>query len=245
MTQFDCDEYWLRTIWDRTRELTLAAQPVRAEWLRQEQFLLSSLSKVICHQTGILIADLGCGPGHLAERVLDTFGDRISLKLIDFNVAALAEARRRIGSYGNVEFYLGRVDTIGHDFPGAFNVVYCLDILHHLPQLPSALQSIRDSLAPGGVFLANAFAAECYPQRDRLKYGYLRSAARRLSAALANNAYPWLWSSAQRWIRRRGFGRIAPLCEQELRLVLGAKFDVQIQRVGYYYFVRATVPRDA
>lgn len=245
MMRFDCNEYWLRTTWDRTRELARLSERVCAELVRQERVLLSSLAKIICNQTGVSIADIGCGPGHVAKTVIDTFGNRISLRLIDLSADALAEARRRIGTCNNAAFHLGQLGNIGHEFPEEFDVVYCLDILHHLSQLPTALRSIRKSLAPGGVLLANAFAKDTYPQWDKLKYGYVRSTVRRVSAALANVSYSWLWPSGRRWIRTRGLGRIAPLSELDLRAAFAADFEVEIHRVGYYYFVYATVRRDA
>lgn len=245
MTRFDCSEYWLHTTWDRTRELNRLSGAIRDELIRQEQFLVLSLSKAIGTRMGVSIADIGSGPGHIAKTVIGAFGDCISLHLVDINAGTLAEARRRVGNNPNTHFHLGDLGDVGRDFPGAFDVVYCLDILHHLANLPLVLQSVCASLTPGGVLLANAFADDSYGQWDRLKYGLLRSFARRVSAALANGAYPWLGASGQNWIRKHGWGRIAPMSEEELRIAFAPEFNVDVHRVGYYYFVHARASKDA
>ena len=165
------------------------------------------------------------------------------MTLIDFNSYALSEAEHRLADHENVSFHLGALRDIGEAFPNAFDVVYCADILHHVSDLRGLMQSISRALGTHGVLLANAFAQPRYGEWDRLKYGYWRSIIRRTSGSMANSIYRWLWSAGRRWVRTRGLGRIAPLSESDLLDAVSGVLDAEIQQVGYYYFMRATIPR--
>jgi SAM-dependent methyltransferase len=89
------------------------------------------------------VLEVGCGAGHLLARAR---GRRAVG--IDLSAHALGQARRRVD---------GRADLLRGDAqclpfrPGAFDRVYCSEVLEHLPAPEAALAEIERLLAPGGI----------------------------------------------------------------------------------------------
>lgn len=93
-----------------------------------------------------VVADLGCGTGDAAER-LAPYVKRVIA--IDREPAMLAAARRRLSSFGNIEFREGDIFRPPLK-AGEANLAVLMLVLHHLEQPAAALKVVRQVLGPGG-----------------------------------------------------------------------------------------------
>ncbi len=127
------------------------------------------------------ILDVGCGTG-LYWPVLAQHGDEISG--IDSSLAMAREAKRLVQEKKlcNIKSYAQNSGQIGFA-DGHFDVVLCVDSLHHIPDLRAAIREFHRVLKPGERFLAiepNMFnplmlLAHIIPAEER--YGAVRSYA--------------------------------------------------------------------
>lgn len=127
------------------------------------------------------ILDVGCGTG-LYWPVLARYGDDISG--IDSSESMIDEAKRLVAAK-SLKHIKPSVQNSGDiQFPdGSFDVVLCVDALHHIPQLRRAVGEFHRVLKPGGRFLAVEpnmfnplmFLAHLIPPEER--YGVVRSFA--------------------------------------------------------------------
>ena len=125
------------------------------------------------------ILDVGCGTG-LYWPVLARYGEDISG--IDSSESMIGEAKRLVTAK-NLDHITASVQNSGDiQFPdGTFDVVLCVDALHHIPQLGKAVGEFHRVLKPGGRFLAVEpnmfnplmFLAHLIPPEER--YGVVRS----------------------------------------------------------------------
>jgi SAM-dependent methyltransferase len=96
---------------------------------------------------GLRVLEVGCGPGHLAARLLE---DGVQLTAIDVSEEQVLAARRQ------------GVPAIASDFLAfegkGFDVVLFTRSLHHISPLEAAMSKIRALLRPGGLILADEFA---------------------------------------------------------------------------------------
>ena len=106
-------------------------------------------------------ADLGCGPGTMAESLL---GISSRLICVDRSEGMLAEAetrlRRRAGATA-LEFRRGELDALPIA-DGELDGLVAGMVLHHLPTLDAAVSEMRRVLAPGGA----AVVLELAPHRQ-------------------------------------------------------------------------------
>jgi malonyl-CoA O-methyltransferase len=99
------------------------------------------------------IADLGCGPGLLTERLVRAFPDA-EIHGIDLSEGMIREARKRLGGAKNVSFAEGDIATFESSAP--FDLVASNYALQWVTPLAGVFSRIRASLAPNGTW---AFAA--------------------------------------------------------------------------------------
>ena len=99
---------------------------------------------------GLTLADLGCGTGYVA-RSLVGLCDR--LICIDRSEGMLQEAEARIRKTApedaQIEFRQGKLDALPLE-DGELDGATAAMVLHHLPELGSALREMRRVLKPGG-----------------------------------------------------------------------------------------------
>lgn len=157
-----------------------------AEWWRPEEGPLAFhyaaelrvLEDVLAVDPGWQVLDVGTGPGRfglwLAERGCTVIGLDLNPEM---QVRAREAARAR-GLDARFEVRAGRAEELGEFEAARFDVVLCMELFDHLPDLEAALRSMRRVLRPDGRFLFT------YVPRESL-YGMLGNAYRWLRGRLA------------------------------------------------------------
>ena len=85
---------------------------------------------VVARHPAPQVLDVGCGPGRVAEAVLEAGAARYVG--IDLSAEMLALARRRVDGHAAVELVEG--DFLNLDLPGTFDVVLALGLFDYLPE---------------------------------------------------------------------------------------------------------------
>lgn len=97
---------------------------------------------------GARIVDVGCGGGILAESLARKGGQVTG---IDVAPKVLATARLHLHESGlEIDYRQVTVEELAREATGAFDVVTCMEMLEHVPDPPSIVQSVHDLLKPGG-----------------------------------------------------------------------------------------------
>lgn len=112
------------------------------------------------------ILELGCGPGYLAEAILEEL-PFAAYTLLDFSAPFLAMARRRVGSFPFTEFVLADfLDAAWAEGLGTFDAIVTMQAVHelrHKRRAPTLYAQVREVLAPGGELIV----CDGEPQGDR------------------------------------------------------------------------------
>ena len=110
-----------------------------------------------------LVADLGCGPGHVARYLHD---QGVRMLGIDLSPRMIDSARQRSP---DIEFQVGDMRTL--DLPdGALAGIVAFYSLIHIgePEMGATLRELRRVLAPGGLLLVAFHIGEETVHRDEL-----------------------------------------------------------------------------
>ncbi|MFC1719715.1 bifunctional 2-polyprenyl-6-hydroxyphenol methylase/3-demethylubiquinol 3-O-methyltransferase UbiG [Pseudomonadota bacterium] len=98
--------------------------------------------------SGAQVLDVGCGGGILAESMARKGG---CVTGIDVASRVLATAKLHLFESGlEVDYQEKMVEDLAQEAPGAFDVVTCMEMLEHVPDPASIIQSIEKLLKPGG-----------------------------------------------------------------------------------------------
>lgn len=92
------------------------------------------------------VLDLGCGTGHLTARISESGADVVGL---DTSREMIREARE---TYPECRFV--HEDARDFSFDDPFDAVFSNAVLHWISDQDAVLSSVRDSLHPGGRFIA-------------------------------------------------------------------------------------------
>ena len=147
---------------------------IAADWNRIRRIILGGLdldSKILgCIGRGMVVADLGCGSGELAFKLL-TKADRVIG--VDRSPAMLAEARRLLDqSNGRIDLRLGELDHLPLLNAEADTVVISM-VLHYLDEQQQAVNEASRVLRPGGL-LVIAELKNHENEKMRSVYGHRR-----------------------------------------------------------------------
>jgi 2-polyprenyl-3-methyl-5-hydroxy-6-metoxy-1,4-benzoquinol methylase len=154
------------------------------------------------------ILEVGCGEGAVTERLAAAYPDA-KITAIDITPRV---GRLYAGPRSKVTFLQSPVQEIAATEPHQFDLVVLSDVMHHVPEAlrQDILDAIRDTLAPGGVFVFKdwerkstlihwmCFASDrwltgdhiSYMTRDEMRERLARSFGRSALAAEARIA-PW------------------------------------------------------
>jgi ubiquinone/menaquinone biosynthesis C-methylase UbiE len=101
------------------------------------------------------ILEVGCGNGDLWQNHLDLLPLDATLTLSDFAVGILQQAQNRFAN--NKQVSVVQVDVQEIPFPdNSFDVVIANHVLHHIPNIPTAITEMHRVLRPGGTLYALA-----------------------------------------------------------------------------------------
>ncbi|MFP5387386.1 MAG: bifunctional 2-polyprenyl-6-hydroxyphenol methylase/3-demethylubiquinol 3-O-methyltransferase UbiG [Bacteriovoracia bacterium] len=106
--------------------------------------------KFISDWQGQKVLDVGCGGGFTCEFMAKR-GARVSG--IDLSAASIETAREHARESGlNITYQKGEGENIPFE-DSSFDIVTCVDVLEHVPDLTKVLSEIHRVLRPGGTFL--------------------------------------------------------------------------------------------
>jgi ubiquinone/menaquinone biosynthesis C-methylase UbiE len=102
---------------------------------------------------GLVVLDVGCGPGECVACELDMFGaERVTA--IDLDPKMVARAQSRLARYDG-RASVGTGDVTDLRFPaGHFDAVFNFAVLHHVPDWRAGLGEMVRVLAAGGRFFS-------------------------------------------------------------------------------------------
>jgi SAM-dependent methyltransferase len=110
-------------------------------------------------ESGIDVADIGCGKGHAINLMAQTY-PKSRFTGFDFSdegvAAGKAEAKER--GISNAKFEQKDVTNLGN--AGKFDLITAFDAIHDQAQPRKVLKGIHDALKPGGVFLMADIAGD-------------------------------------------------------------------------------------
>ncbi|QLK24882.1 class I SAM-dependent methyltransferase [Natrinema zhouii] len=102
---------------------------------------------------GMRVLDVGCGEGrHVHAAALENVAEVVGLDLETASLAAAQEDYEEyIAELSDVPVTFLSGDALRLPFEdGAFDVVYCTEVLEHIPDYESAIDELRRVCAPGG-----------------------------------------------------------------------------------------------
>lgn len=97
-------------------------------------------------EQGERILDLGCGTGHLTDRIAESGADTVGL---DASEEMIKKSR---DAYPGCEFV--NKDARDFSFDDPFDAVFSNAALHWIPEQDPVLESVTNALVPGGRFVA-------------------------------------------------------------------------------------------
>jgi len=142
---------------------------------------------------GARVLDVGCGPGHLVERLVDR---GLTVSAIDLDPAMIERAVRRIGARAE----LVAADVVSLPFADAsFDLVVSTLSMHHWADHQGGLGEIRRVLKPAGRALIFDFGGAHVPL-----HGHVRGPAHHLegSALALVGDQKWRWPGPIALLRR-------------------------------------------
>jgi len=103
--------------------------------------------------SGARVLDLGCGGGILSESLARAGAEVVG---IDIAPKVLSIARLHLHESGlEVDYQQETAEQLARKKPGQFDIVTCMEMLEHVPDPASIIDSIQILLKPGGhVFLS-------------------------------------------------------------------------------------------
>jgi trans-aconitate methyltransferase len=105
-----------------------------------------SLVELLAPQAGERILDLGCGTGHLTNRIANSGAIVVGL---DGSAEMLAQAR---STYPQIKFI--QADAREFTFAEPFDAIFSNAVLHWITPPEAVIARARDALRPGGRFVA-------------------------------------------------------------------------------------------
>jgi SAM-dependent methyltransferase len=105
--------------------------------------------ELLALRSGERVADLGCGPGLLAQEMAAKVGEHGAVECLDFSSSMIALAQRRCASLGWVNVRSGDVSALPY-VTDAFDAAVCTQVYEYLRDVGPALRELYRILRPGG-----------------------------------------------------------------------------------------------
>ncbi|WP_330924368.1 class I SAM-dependent methyltransferase [Candidatus Sororendozoicomonas aggregata] len=145
-------------------------------WSRSRDFLSSQGLSEGCH-----CLEVGCGMGHISEKLLEMVGKTGSVTGLDIDAESVQMAQTRLSQHPNVTFHQIDVEACdSFDLPKRYDFIYCRLLLVHLKDPLSLLKKLKPLLAPSGQLIVEDVETEfsCYP--PNVAFSALCAAAKQL-----------------------------------------------------------------
>lgn len=200
-----------------------------------------TLGQVRSMHGGLMVLDAGCGTGKMAYEMANAPNVNRVIA-IDINPSALkiaGQKMRRCRGRDKVDLVKNKLDDIS--FPEAFfDAVVCIDVLSELADVPQSLARIHAWLKPGGILIGNFVAEEVFIKYAIERHGIIK---RKLLAfrhylgiafSLSSLTYP-----AYEYFGEKGYTRLMPYRENEVRAALDPHFNILQKESGFYHWFAA------
>jgi len=140
-------------------ELALVNNPVRGALLRSTMGWLHDAASAPAMQR---VLEIGCGRGEGVREIARRFNPE-AIDAFDLDEKQVARARKRLARQDTplLRLWAGDAERIEAE-DGAYDAVFELTILHHVPGWRRALGEIRRVLRPGGLFLFEELSSEFF-----------------------------------------------------------------------------------
>lgn len=166
-------------------------------------------------ESGIRVADIGCGSGTVPRLIADAFPNSHVVGY-DPSAESVAVARARAEGLDNVEFHVARAQEVPIE-PG-FDLITTFDVIHDLAEPAVGLAHIREALRPEGSYLmmepnASSLLEDNLHDRGALLYGVsaLHCMTQSLAVGGAGLGAAWGAQRAEEMARSAGFGSFEQL----------------------------------
>jgi len=228
--------YWQkRRVWDRYEEEN---HPIIGKILREQRELVVQAVRefAVARGSPVAVADLGCGTGKVATDLmaLETVQNLLAVDINDLALRKVAAGAAQLGLQNKLRFLSGDFYALQWKPDDRFDAVVCMDVLHHLPDIPRMLDIIRNRLKPGGVFVGNLRAREGTGVFFN-RYGLVKRWLIRIQPAVDRMLSAR--SIIRRWLGSIGYFRIRTFPRGETEALLrNAGFDVRQLETGYYHW---------
>jgi SAM-dependent methyltransferase len=127
-----------------------------AAWVDERPFLRVLLGRL---REDMRVFDLGGGAGRIARHVAPRVREVV---VGDASSTLLAEARRNLATFGNVDYLRNRGFSLAGLEDGGFDLVFSQGVLSYFDPNPTLamFSEVRRVLRPGGLFVFNVFTIE-------------------------------------------------------------------------------------
>ena len=169
-------------------------------WWRAREVLITRTIRRIVPATGWQrILDVGCGDGLFLPQ-LSQFAETVEGLEVEESLVSRDSMRR-------YTIHVGELDERFR--PSApYDLISMMDVLEHIPDSRTALDSCREMLTPNGVLLLTVPALQCLwtshddVNQHQLRYtlGGLRSLVEEAGFAVAESRYFFHWLVGPKWV---------------------------------------------
>lgn len=191
----------------------------------QDDFRASSLAvRLFRHNVGSRVLDAGCGTGLLSLELLRRGCDVTAVDHEPSMVAVSTRTFARGGFPGVVARRLS-LEDLGALGRGAFDTVYCCDVVEHVADDRRAMAELVDLVRPGGRLVVTVPAWQfLFGERD-VRMGHFRRYGKRQLTDLVRST-PGIELESVRWWNLSGF-LLNAIGRKVLRLKFSEKFRYQ------------------
>jgi 2-polyprenyl-6-hydroxyphenyl methylase/3-demethylubiquinone-9 3-methyltransferase len=110
---------------------------------------LAHIERLAGGLAGKRIVDVGCGGGILAEAMAAKGATVTGIDLADKPLKVAMLHRMETGT--NVDYRLVSAEDLAAEWPGAFDMVTCMEMLEHVPDPPAIVGACAKLVKPGGL----------------------------------------------------------------------------------------------